>query len=112
MRGLFQTPARSSRDWQSLADDDKRPVHKIEFQPVGGLKFFRQLDRNLEPAHWDDEFIRQFLRFNRANTDTWPERPYFARHFVRVVPEMYQSMTGTKLAWGFVLSTASMKRRI
>jgi len=28
------------------------------------LQFFRELDRDLKPVHWDDEFIRQFL--------TWP----------------------------------------
>jgi hypothetical protein len=63
-----------------MVGDDKRTVHKFEFQPVGGLKFFRQSNCDLKPAQWDDEFVSQFFGFNRANTNTWPEVRHFARH--------------------------------
>jgi hypothetical protein len=74
------------REWQSIAGDDKRIVQKIECQPIGGLKFFRQSNCDLKPAHLDDEFISQFFRFNRAKTNAWPKGPYLARYFVREFP--------------------------
>jgi hypothetical protein len=83
----------------------RRTVHKIESQPIGGLKFVRQPNCDLKPAHRDDEFISQFFGFNRANIDTWPKRPHLAR-------QMYHSMTGTKFAFGMVCSATFMKRRI
>jgi hypothetical protein len=55
-----------------MVGDDKRTVRVIERQPVGGLKFFRQSNCDVKPTHWDDEFVSQFLRINRANTNAWP----------------------------------------
>jgi len=69
--GFLQTPTRRSRVSISRVDKDERPVQEIEFQTVCGLKVFWQLNCDLKLAHWDDEFIRQFLSFDRANIDTW-----------------------------------------
>jgi hypothetical protein len=80
--GVLQTPTRRSRVWISRVDEDKRTVREIDFQPIGGLKFFRQSNGDLKPAHGDDEFIRQFLGIHRANIDTWPVLRHFARQFV------------------------------
>jgi hypothetical protein len=66
-----------------MGGDDKRTVRKIKRQPIGGLKFFRQPNCDLKLAHRDYEFTGQFLGINRANIDTWPKRPHFARHLVR-----------------------------
>ena len=66
-----------------MVADDKRTVQIIEFQPIGGLKFFRPSNCDLKPAHWDDEFASQFILLNRAYIDTWPKRPHLARHFAR-----------------------------
>src|SRR3984893_11044234 len=79
-------PTKSSRAWKSVVGDDKRNVHVIECQPIGGLKLFRQSNCDLEPAHGDDEFISQILRINRANINAWPELRYFSRHSVREFP--------------------------
>jgi hypothetical protein len=78
---------------KSIVDKDKRTVHEIEFQPAGGLKFFRKPDCDPEIAHWDDEFIRQFFGINRANINTWPKRSHFASDFVRSSPAIdFQSL--------------------
>ncbi len=39
---------------------------------IGGLKFFRKMNCGLKLVHQDDEFISQFLRIGRANSNTWP----------------------------------------
>jgi hypothetical protein len=69
-----------------IGDDDKRTVQIIEFQPIGGLEFVRQLERDLKLAHWDEQFISQFFGFNRANIDTWPQLRNLTSHFVRESP--------------------------
>jgi len=46
------------------------------------LKVFWQLNCDLKIAHGDDEFISQFLSFDRANIDTWP----LLRHFPFLYP--------------------------
>jgi hypothetical protein len=66
-----------------MGGDDKTTVQEIKRQSIGGLKFFRQPNCDLKLAHRDYEFIGQFLGINRANIDTWPKRPHFARHLVR-----------------------------
>jgi hypothetical protein len=65
------------------ATTTKRTVQEIKPQPIGGSMFFRQPNCDLKLAHRDYEFIGQFLGINRANIDTWPKRPHFARPLVR-----------------------------
>ena len=62
----------------SRVDEDKRIVREIEFQSIGGSQFFRELNYDLKFRHRNDEFNFQFLKFNRANVDSWSERPHFA----------------------------------
>ncbi len=48
---LKPRPRYESRVWTSMIDDDKRAVHVIERQPIGGLKFFRHSNYDFKPAH-------------------------------------------------------------
>ena len=41
-------------------------------------QFFRELNYDLKFRHRNNEFNFQFLKFNRANVDSWSERPHFA----------------------------------
>jgi hypothetical protein len=72
-----------ARGWKSMVADDKRTVQIIEFQPIGGLKFFRPSNCDLKPAHWDDEFAsRQSIyfaqsRLHRHLAQTSSPRPSF-----------------------------------
>jgi hypothetical protein len=43
-----------------MVDDDKRIVQKIEFQPIGGLQFFRQSNCDLKPDFRLTQMIEQW----------------------------------------------------
>ena len=50
---------------------------------INEQKHSLEINGRRRQAHRDYEFMGQFLGINRANIDTWPKRPHFARHLVR-----------------------------
>jgi hypothetical protein len=79
----------------------RKNVQKIKFQPIGGLKFIWQLERDLKSAHRDDKFVSQLVSIAPTSI--------LGRNFVILpvtlsvkVPSVHHPMTGTKFAFGMV----------